>query len=90
MTISDPQKSVITAFKIIGVESQFTKVIFSVSTIFTDACQRTGLHLTYEILSDSCGSIKIRSLIFFPLHICGVVGDLIEPHYGSHVRDPKS
>jgi hypothetical protein len=49
-----------------------------------------GLHLTYEILSDSCGSIKIRSLIFFPLHICGVVGDLIEPHYGSHVRDPKS
>jgi hypothetical protein len=59
---------VITAFKIIGVESQFTKAIFSVSITFTDACQRR----------------------FFLLQICRVVGDLIEPHYGSHVRDPMS
>jgi hypothetical protein len=90
MTISDPQKFVITAFKIIGVESQFTKAIFSVSIIFTDAYHRTALHSTYEILSNACGSIKIRSLTFFLLQICRVVADLIQPHYGSHVRDPMS
>ena len=90
MTFSDPQKFVITTFKIIGVESQFTKTIFNVSIIFIDACQRTALHSTYEILSNACGSIKIISLIFFLLQICRVVGDLIEPHDGSHVRDPMS
>ena len=68
MTISDPQKFVITVFNIIGDDSQFTKAIFSVSITFTDACQRT----------------------LFLLHICRVVGDLIEPHYGSHVRDHMS
>ena len=90
MIISDSQKFEITAFTIIGVGSQFTKAIFSFSNIFTDAYQRTALHSTYEILSDACGSIKIRSLIFFPLQICRVVGDLIEPHYRSHVRNPMS
>jgi hypothetical protein len=86
MTIYDPERFAITAFKIIDVESQFTKAIFSVSIIFTDACQRTALQSTYEILSNACGSIKIRSLTFFLLQICRVVGVLIEPHYGSHVR----
>jgi hypothetical protein len=38
---------VITAFKIIGVESQFTKAIFSVSITFTDACQEDSSFYKY-------------------------------------------
>jgi len=64
MTISVPQKFVITASNVIDVESQFTKAIFSASIIFTDACQITALHSSYEILNDTCEPIKIISLTF--------------------------
>ena len=90
MVIYDPQKFVMTAFKIIVVESQFTKAIFSTSIIFTDTCQINALHSSYEILNDTCGPIKIIFLTFPLLQICRVVGGLMKPHYGLHVRDPMS
>jgi hypothetical protein len=59
------------------------KFVITVFNIIGDESQ-----FTKAIFSVSITFTDARQRTFFSLHICRVVGDLIEPHNGSHVRDP--
>ena len=61
------------------------RFVITVFNIIGDESQFTKAMFSVSItFTDAC------QRTFFLLHICRVVGDLIEPQYGSHARNPMS